>query len=103
MVSELWKTMDQGGLSLALKSTLPQFNGKLFKDHTVLPLNRAQIELLRKAADADWQFVEPAIFGTLLERALDPTERHARVAQILDMLTALGRVRQTEDGRFAGN
>jgi hypothetical protein len=31
------------------------------------------------------------------------TKRPARVAQILDMLTALGRVRQTPDGRFAGN
>jgi len=72
-------------------------------DDALMQARGAQIELLRKAADADWQFVEPAIFGTLLERALDPTERHARVAQILDMLTALGRVRQTEDGRFAGN
>ncbi|HEV7401529.1 MAG TPA: hypothetical protein VGO11_01335 [Chthoniobacteraceae bacterium] len=24
----------------------------------------------------DWRDVEPAIFGTLLERALDPVERH---------------------------
>ncbi|MFY7941231.1 MAG: class I SAM-dependent DNA methyltransferase, partial [Burkholderiaceae bacterium] len=29
---------------------------------------------------ASWTEVEPAIFGTLLERALDPTERHALVA-----------------------
>ena len=29
-----------------------------------------------KAAAADWTYVEPAIFGTLLERALDPRERH---------------------------
>ncbi|GMV20349.1 MAG: hypothetical protein AMXMBFR57_02980 [Acidimicrobiia bacterium] len=77
MVEDLWKTMDAGGLSLALKSVLPQFNGKLFKNHTALPLNKAQIEALRKAANADWQLVEPAIFGTLLERALDPRERHA--------------------------
>src|SRR5690606_27876530 len=28
------------------------------------------------AAKADWRDVEPAIFGTLLERALDPVERH---------------------------
>lgn len=31
------------------------------------------------------------------------TKRPARVAQILEMLTALGRARQTPDGRFAGN
>lgn len=31
---------------------------------------------MHDAALADWRFVEPAIFGTLLERALDPRERH---------------------------
>jgi len=35
-----------------------------------------QIQLLIDAAKADWRYVEPAIFGTLLERALDPRERH---------------------------
>ncbi len=43
----------------------------------VLPLNQTQIALLLEAAKADWTQVEPAIFGTLLERALDPRERHA--------------------------
>ncbi|MBL8487445.1 MAG: class I SAM-dependent DNA methyltransferase, partial [Rhodocyclaceae bacterium] len=42
-----------------------------------LPLTREQIGLLIEAARADWTQVEPAIFGTLLERALDPRERHA--------------------------
>ena len=28
------------------------------------------------ASKANWREVEPAIFGTLLERALDPVERH---------------------------
>ena len=40
-------------------------------------LTREQIGLLIEAARADWTQVEPAIFGTLLERALDPRERHA--------------------------
>ena len=31
---------------------------------------------MSEAARADWRDVEPAIFGTLLERALDPVERH---------------------------
>ncbi len=77
MVSELWQAMDVGRFSVALRATLPRFNGKLFKDPEVLPLTRDQIVLLREAARSDWQFVEPAIFGTLLERALDPRERHA--------------------------
>ena len=32
--------------------------------------------LLIAAAKADWRDVEPAIFGTLLKRALNPEERH---------------------------
>jgi len=75
MVSELWQAMDTGRFSVAIRAALPRFNGKLFKQPEALPLNRAQLELLREAARADWQEVEPAIFGTLLERALSPGER----------------------------
>jgi type I restriction-modification system DNA methylase subunit len=60
-----------------LRKTLPRFNGKLFKSPEVLPLTKPQIALLLEAANADWTQVEPAIFGTLLERALDAHERHA--------------------------
>jgi len=35
-----------------------------------------EIGLLIDAGRCDWKDVEPAIFGTLLERALDPRERH---------------------------
>ena len=43
----------------------------------MLPLSRDQIDGLLRAASADWREVEPAIFGTLLERALGTEERHA--------------------------
>ena len=77
LVGALWKEMDEGGFSVVLRQTLPRFNGKLFKSPDVLPLDRDQIGLLRAAASADWTQVEPAIFGTLLERALNPGERHS--------------------------
>ena len=77
LVGALWKEMDEGGFSVVLRQILPRFNGKLFKTPDVLPLDRDQIGLLRQAARADWTLVEPAIFGTLLERALDPGERHS--------------------------
>ncbi|MCQ9373286.1 hypothetical protein NMQ14_03375 [Methyloversatilis sp. XJ19-13] len=77
LLAALWREMDVGGFSAVLRDTLPRFNGKLFKQPEVLPLKREQIVLLREAARADWRQVEPAIFGTLLERALDPDERHA--------------------------
>ena len=76
LVGELWRAMDRGDYSVAIRAPLPRFNGKLFKTPAVLPLDREQIALLREAAQADWSEVEPAIFGTLLESALDPVERH---------------------------
>lgn len=76
MLAQLWRDMDEGGFSAVLAEDVLKFNGKLFKEPDTLPLDTAQIDLLIEAARADWRHVEPAIFGTLLERALDPDERH---------------------------
>jgi very-short-patch-repair endonuclease len=76
LAAELWKAVDEGRFSIAIRARLPRFNGKLFKNPEVLPVDRNQIELLLEAARADWAEVEPAIFGSLLENALDPLERH---------------------------
>ncbi|MGI4872634.1 MAG: class I SAM-dependent DNA methyltransferase, partial [Janthinobacterium lividum] len=77
VLRSLWLTMDTGGFSPALRVDVRQFNGKLFHDATALPLDADQLTLLQQAAEADWTQVEPAIFGTLLERALDAKERHS--------------------------
>jgi hypothetical protein len=77
LLTELWQAMDVGKFSVALRLNVMQFNGKLFKNPDVLPLDRDQIALLIEAGRKNWSQVEPAIFGTLLERALDPIERHA--------------------------
>ena len=76
LVGELWRAMDSGEFSVAIRTDVLHFNGKIFKDPQVLPLNRDQIALLQEAARFDWREVEPAIFGTLLERALSPEDRH---------------------------
>tara|TARA_R110002072_G_scaffold284396_5_gene448672 strand:- start:3512 stop:6988 length:3477 start_codon:yes stop_codon:yes gene_type:complete len=75
-VKALWETMNSGGYSERLMQTIKRFNGGLFKGIDPIPLSVQQIQLLIDASKADWRFVEPAIFGTLLERALDPRERH---------------------------
>jgi hypothetical protein len=75
-LEHLWTTMDEGGFEPGLKTDVRQFNGGLFSDRSALPVSEAQLGLLIQAAEADWANVEPAIFGTLLERALDPRERH---------------------------
>ncbi|WP_310737068.1 class I SAM-dependent DNA methyltransferase [Rubrivivax sp. A210] len=81
MLRVLWTDMDRGGFSPALAKQVLRFNGKLFKgwgqDDYVLPLSRRVVAGLLGAAESNWRAVEPAIIGTLLERALDPQERHA--------------------------
>lgn len=76
MLAQLWRDMDSGGFSAAIANDVLHFNGKLFKQPDTLPLNKEQLQLLIVAATADWQHVEPAIFGTLLERALSVSDRH---------------------------
>lgn len=75
-MESLWRDMNTGGYAGILHKTIPRFNGGLFAEPKALPLNADQIQLLIEAATSDWKDVEPAIFGTLLERALDPRERH---------------------------
>lgn len=81
MLRVLWADMDRGGFSAALAHDVLRFNGKLFKEPSAtgyaLLLDEGQIEALISAARCIWREVEPAIFGTLLERALDPQERQA--------------------------
>ncbi|MDZ4761695.1 MAG: type IIL restriction-modification enzyme MmeI [Alphaproteobacteria bacterium] len=74
-LKELWKAMDRGGFSHAIDAEVRHFNGGLFSSTTVFELPSEEIGELLAAASADWREVEPAIFGTLLEQALDPAER----------------------------
>ena len=76
-ITNLWKDMaSEEEWSVALMQKIAYFNGGLFEHASALPCNAKQIELLIGAAQPDWSDVEPAIFGTLLERALSPRERH---------------------------
>ncbi|MBJ7319702.1 MAG: class I SAM-dependent DNA methyltransferase [Brevundimonas sp.] len=79
MLQALWKSMDApdyedrfyAGFGLYVK----HFNGSLFKNAKAFPLGREEIGELLAAAGHDWRYVEPAIFGTLVEQALKPGER----------------------------
>lgn len=74
-LSALWQAMDKGEFAPALGVPVKKFNGYLFKDRTALDLEADELEVLIQAAEHKWTEVEPAIFGTLLERALNPKER----------------------------
>lgn len=60
------------------------FNGGLFDDDVTLPLTLEQIRTVRDLARMDWSQIEPAIFGTLFERGLDPTKRSQLGAHYTD-------------------
>ncbi|TAY05793.1 class I SAM-dependent DNA methyltransferase (plasmid) [Rhizobium leguminosarum] len=60
------------------------FNGGLFQDDSVLPLEDGDIKQLLVAADRDWSQIDPSILGTLFERGLDPTKRSQLGAHYTD-------------------
>jgi hypothetical protein len=76
LVGDLWRSMDEGApFCSSVRTRVLRFNGALFRGAAVLPLGPEEIGELAVAAGHDWREVEPAIFGTLLEQALDPAER----------------------------
>ena len=77
VLNDIWQAMNEGNFSLSLQRNLRKFNGGLFKEvEKSIELNQEQMDLLIHATKFSWKDVEPAIFGTLLERALDKNERH---------------------------
>ncbi len=72
-LTELFNKMRTGGDFGA--DSVAYFNGGLFDDAPALRLTAADIDTLLAAARFDWGAVEPAIFGTLFERSLDPNTR----------------------------
>ena len=58
--------------------TVAWFNGGLFDDSKVLPLEKSDIETVLAASDLDWSEIDPSILGTLFERGLDPG-KHAQL------------------------
>jgi len=57
------------------KDKIRHFNGHLFEEATVFELTDTELQKLAEASEADWQFIQPSIMGTLFERALEPEQR----------------------------
>lgn len=54
---------------------IPYFDGGLFLDDEAYELSAEDLKVLARAARLNWAGVEPAIFGILFERSLDPDKR----------------------------
>ena len=76
---ELFGAMASGGR--VNYKPIRHFNGGLFADDVTLELTREELRVLSEAARLDWGSVEPAVFGTLFERSLDPDKRGQLGAQ----------------------
>jgi type II restriction/modification system DNA methylase subunit YeeA len=72
-LESLFQVMAKGGLYGSHK--IRHFNGHLFEEATVFELNEHELAILAQAAEADWQYIQPAIMGTLFERALEEEQR----------------------------
>jgi len=82
LAGDLFRAMHQGG-RFGLER-IAWFNGGLFDDDHCLPLERADLDTLHSAAALDWSAIEPAIFGTLFERGLNPDKRSQLGAHYTD-------------------
>jgi type II restriction/modification system DNA methylase subunit YeeA len=71
---QLFAAMSTSGSTFGLHD-IHYFNGGLFADDEAFDLTSADMNVLHSAAALDWAQVEPAIFGTLFERSLDPGKR----------------------------
>lgn len=75
-LTPFWRSMDKGSdFDPMIGAPVRHFNGGLFKNAQALPLTADELAELVTACQRDWRHVEPAIFGTLLENALDARER----------------------------
>jgi hypothetical protein len=72
-LEKLFSVMATGGTFG--KDKIRYFNGHLFEEASVFELTEAELRQLADAGEADWQFIEPSIMGTLFERALEPEQR----------------------------
>ena len=73
-LAELFARMASDG-GLFGTEEIDWFNGGLFDSADVLPLTGTEITTLLEVSKLNWALIEPAIFGTLFERGLDPEQR----------------------------
>src|SRR6266540_3591645 len=73
VLRQLFRAMNTGGYFGADK--ILYFDGGLFDNENVLPLDSADMDIIADIDALDWGAIEPSIFGTLFERGLDPSKR----------------------------
>ena len=72
-IQSLFAQMATGGFSGA--DEIAHFNGDLFNTIDTVELSTTALQRLGEACERNWRDIEPSIFGTLFERALDASKR----------------------------
>jgi hypothetical protein len=85
---DLFGKMAKGGGLFGIER-IEWFNGGLFDDAEVIELGSTEIETIGRVSKLDWSQIEPAIFGTLFERGLDPEQRAQLGAHYTDRVSIL--------------
>jgi hypothetical protein len=85
---DLFGKMAKGGGLFGVER-IEWFNGGLFDDAQVIELAPAEMETIGRVSKLDWSQIEPAIFGTLFERGLDPDQRAQLGAHYTDRASIL--------------
>ncbi len=85
---DLFGKMAKGGGLFGVER-IEWFNGGLFDDAEVIALATTEMETIGRVSKLDWSQIEPAIFGTLFERGLDPDQRAQLGAHYTDRTSIL--------------
>ena len=72
-LKQLFAAMATGGYFGV--ETILHVDGGLFNDDATLLMDSQSLAVLAEVSGLDWAAIEPAIFGTLFQRGLDPSER----------------------------
>jgi hypothetical protein len=83
-LADLFARMSTKGGGMFGAERVEWFNGSLFDGTDTLPLEEAEVRTILTVARLDWAEIEPAIFGTLFERGLDPDRRSQLGAHYTD-------------------
>jgi hypothetical protein len=85
---DLFGKMAKGGGLFGVER-IEWFNGGLFDNAEVIALAPSEMETIGRVSKLDWSQIEPAIFGTLFERGLDPDQRAQLGAHYTDRASIL--------------
>ncbi|WP_394993150.1 DNA methyltransferase [Emticicia sp.] len=77
LIGGLFKEMNTKGVSEGMRyNGVEYFNGGLFETVKPIELTLQELNMLDAASMQNWKNVNPAIFGSIFEAALETTERH---------------------------